>query len=133
MPSKKNSITTHLFKLNKQSPKIILASETGFAKIEMLEVVSNKLNNSNAPLGIRWSIVCNKNQYNCFSWQYPETLGFNCFELMSVCCNIDNALPINDITNQKSELHISLEGELIDEDTIIDIKLEMEESMSLSL
>ena len=131
MPSKKNSITTHLLKLNKQSPKIILGSDAGFAKIEMLEVVSNKLNNSNAPLGIRWSIICNNNQYNCFSWQYPETLEFNCFELMSVCCNIDKALSKNDIANQKSELHINLEGELIDEDTIIDIKLEVEESMSL--
>lgn len=131
MPSKKISTTIHLFKLNKQSQKIILASDTEFTKIKMLELVSNKLNNSNAPLGIRWSIICNKNQYNCFSWQYPETLEFNCFELMSVCCNIDNALTINNIANQKSELHISLEGELIDEDTIIDIKLEVEESMSL--
>jgi hypothetical protein len=133
MPSKKNSTTTHLFKLNKQSPKIILASDAGFKKIEMLEVVSNKLNNSSAPFGIRWSIICNKNQHNCFSWQYPNMLEFNCFELISVCSNIDNTLSKNDITNQKSELHISLEGELIDEDTIIDIKLEMEESMSLSL
>jgi hypothetical protein len=130
MPSKKINTTTHLFKLNQQSPKIILASDTGFAKIEMLQVISNKLNKTNDPLGIRWSILSNNNIYNCFSWQYPNMLEFNCFEIMSVCCNIDEALSKKDIVNQKSELHISIEGEIIDEDIEIKIKVEVEESTS---
>ena len=40
-------------KLNKETPIIILTTNTYFEKIEMLEVIGNQLNKSEEPLGIR--------------------------------------------------------------------------------
>jgi hypothetical protein len=59
--------------LSQASPKIILRSDTGFEKIEMLEVISNQINKSDEPLGIRWTLVCANNKYDCFCWQLPGT------------------------------------------------------------
>jgi hypothetical protein len=60
---------TITLKLSKESPKIILPSHNGFEKIEMLEVIGNQINKSDEPLGIRWTLVCANNNYDCFCWQ----------------------------------------------------------------
>jgi len=45
--------TTHEFCLSKETPRMILSSDTGFEKIELLEVIGNQINKSDGPFGIR--------------------------------------------------------------------------------
>lgn len=73
--------TTYL-KLSKETPKIIINIDPGFKKIEMLEVIANKINKLDGPLGIRWTLVCANNKYDCFCWQLSDRFEFNCFELI---------------------------------------------------
>ncbi len=103
-----NSKTIYL-KLIKETPKIILSSDTGFEKIEMLDVTGNQINKLDEPLGIRWTLVCANIKYDCFCWQLPGKFEFNCFELMDVFGFIDTDLAKKYVAKQPSELHISLE------------------------
>lgn len=114
-------------KLTKKSPKIILPSVGCFEKINMLSVVNSNLNQSKAPFGLRWSLINNNNQYNCFNWQMPEERDFNCFEVMS-CFNFIASEFSNKNISGNSELHISIESEVVDEDSIIDIELDIDSS-----
>jgi len=68
-----NCKTTYL-KLSKETPKIMLTSDIGFEKIEMLNVIGNQINKLDEPLGIRWTLVCSQNKYDCFCWQLPIRL-----------------------------------------------------------
>ena len=122
-----NSKTIYL-KLSKETPKIILTSDTGFEKIEMLEVVGNQINKLDAPLGIRWTLFCSQNQYDCFCWQLPGKFEFNCFELMNVYGSIDSEIAKNYIANQSCELHISMENRVFEEGMKIGIRLGIIES-----
>ena len=114
-------------KLSKETPKIIITTDTGFEKIEMLEVIGNQINKEDEPLGIRWTLVCANNKYDCFCWQLRGKFEFNCFELMNVFGFIETPFTKNGRINQSSELHISLETGAFDENLIINIKLEVEE------
>ena len=115
--------------LNQASPKIILRSDTGFEKIEMLEVIGNQINKSNEPLGIRWTLVCANNNYDCFCWQLPGKFEFNCFELMDVFGFIDTDVAKKYVAKQPSELHISLENREFEEGMEIGIRLGVEEQL----
>ena len=116
------SKTIHL-QLSQTSPKIILRSDTGFEKIEMLEVIGNQINKSDEPLGIRWTLFCANNKYDCFCWQLPGKFEFNCFELMDVFGFIDTDVAKKFVANQPSELHISLENRVFKEGLEIGIRL----------
>ena len=52
----------------------MLTSDTGFEKIEMLNVIGNQRNKLDEPLGIRLTLVCSQNKYDCFCWQLPSRL-----------------------------------------------------------
>ena len=110
-------------KLSKETPKIIITTNTGFEKIEMLEVIGNQINKLDEPLGIRWTLVCGNNKYDCFCWQLPGKFDFNCFELMDVFDFIDTDLAKKNEVNQPSELHISLEDRVFEEEMVIEIRL----------
>jgi hypothetical protein len=114
---------TIALKLSKETPKIILTTNTGFEKIEMLEVIGNQINKLDEPLGIRWTLVCANNNYNCFCWQLPGKFEFNCFELMDVFGFIDTDLAKKFVAKQRSELHINLENRVFDEGMEIGIRL----------
>jgi hypothetical protein len=116
------SKTIHL-QLSQASPKIILSSDTGFEKIEMLEVIGNQINKSDEPLGKRWTLVCANIKYDCFCWQLPGNFEFNCFELMDVFCFIDTDVAKKFVAKQPSELHISLEDREFEEGMEIGIRL----------
>ena len=116
------SKTLHL-KLCKETPIIILTTHTGFEKIELLEVIGNQINKLDGPLGIRWTLVCANNKYDCFCWQLPNKFEFNCFELMDVFGFIDTDLAKTYEAKQQSELHISLENWVFEEGMEIGIKL----------
>ena len=109
--------------LSQASPKIILTTDTGFEKIEMLEVIGNQINKSDAPLGIRWTLICANIKYDCFCWQLPGKFEFNCFELMDVFEFIDNDVAKKFVANQPSELHISMEDREFEEGMEIGIRL----------
>ena len=110
-------------KLSKKTPKIIITTDTGFEKIEMLEVIANKINKLDEPLGIRWKLVCANNKYDCFCWQLPGKFEFNCFELMDVFGFIETPFTKNGRINQSSELHIRIEDSLFEDGMEIGIKL----------
>lgn len=114
---------TIALKLSKETPKIILTTDTGFKKIEMLEVIGSQINKLDAPLGIRWTLVCANNKYDCFCWQLPGTFEFNCFELMDVFGFIDTVLAKKYVAKQPSELHISLENRVFEYGMEIGIRL----------
>ena len=109
-----NSKTIYLY-LSKETPKIILSSDTGFEKIEMLKVTGNQINKLDEPLGIRWTLFCANNKYDCFCWQFPGKFEFNCFELMDVFGFIDTDLAKKYVAKQQSEVHISLEDRVIED------------------
>ena len=115
-------------KLSKETPKIILTSDTGFEKIEMLDVTGNQINKLDEPLGIRWTLVCANIKYDCFCWQLPGKFEFNCFELMNVYGSIDSEIAKNYIANQSCELHISMENRVFEEGMKIGIRLGIIES-----
>jgi len=119
--------TTHEFCLIKETPRMILSSDTGFEKIELLEVIGNQINKLDEPLGIRWTLVCANNKYDCFCWHLPGKFEFNCFELMDVFGFTDSAIIKDNCKSQSSELHVCIEGGVVDENLIIHIKLEIEE------
>jgi hypothetical protein len=119
--------TTHEFCLSKETPKMILTSDKGFEKIEMLEVIGNQINKSDGPFGIRWTLFCANYKYDCFCWQLPDKFEFNCFELMDVFGFTDTAIVKDNCKCQSSEMHVCIEGGVVDENLIIDIKLEIEE------
>jgi hypothetical protein len=110
-------------KLSKETPKIIITTNTGFEKIEMLVVIGNQINKLDEPLGIRWTLVCGNNKYACFCWQLPGKFDFNCFELMDVFDFIDTDLAKKNEANQPSVLHISLEDRVFEEEMVIEIRL----------
>ena len=110
-------------KLSEETPKIIITTNTGFEKIEMLEVIGNQINKLDEPLGIRWTLVCGNNKYDCFCWQLPGKFDFNCFELMDVFDFIDTDLAKKYEAKQPSELHISLEDRVFEEEMVIEIRL----------
>lgn len=114
---------TIALKLCKETPKIILTTNTGFEKIEMLEVIGNQINKLDAPLGIRWTLVCANIKYDCFCWQLPNTFEFNCFELMDVFGFIDTDLTKKIVAKQPGELHISMEDRAFDDGMEIGIRL----------
>jgi len=114
-------------KLSKETPQIIITTNTGFEKIEMLEVIGNQINKLDEPLGIRWTLVCANNNYDCFCWQLPGKFEFNCFELMDVFGFIDTDVAKKYVANQPSELHISLEDRVFDEGMEIGIRLRVGE------
>jgi hypothetical protein len=114
---------TIALKLSKETPKITLTTNTGFEKIEMLEVIGNQINKLDAPLGIRWTLVCANIKYDCFCWQLPGKFKFNCFELMDVFGFIDTDLAKKYVANQPSELHIRLEDREFEEGMEIGIRL----------
>ena len=109
--------------LSQASPKIILRSDIGFEKIEMLEVIGNQINKSDEPLGIRWTLVCANNKYDCFCWQLPGKFEFNCFELMDVFGFIDTDVAKKFVAKQRSELHINLENRVFEDGMEIEIRL----------
>jgi hypothetical protein len=113
------------FKLNKETPKIIIASNTGFEKIEMIEVIGNQINKLDAPLGIRWTLVYANKKYDCFCWQLPGKFEFNCFEIMDVFGFIDTDLAKKYVTKQSSELHVNMEDRVFEEGMEIRIMLEV--------
>ena len=121
---------TIALKLSKETPKIILTTDTGFEKIEMLEVIGNQINKLNEPLGIRWTLVCANNKYDCFCWKLPNKFEFNCFELMDVFGFIDTDLAKKFVANQPSELHISMENRVFEEGLEIGIRLGVQERIS---
>ena len=114
-------------KLSKETPKIIITTNTGFEKIDMLEVIGNQINKLDEPLGIRWTLVCGNNKYDCFCWQLPGKFDFNCFKLMDVFGFIDTDFAKKYEANQPSELHISMEDREFDEGLEIGIKLGVRE------
>ena len=123
------SKTIHL-NLSQASPKIILRSDTGFEKIEMLEVIGNQINKLDEPLGIRWTLVCANNKYDCFCWQLPGKFEFNCFELMDVFEFIDTDVAKKYVAKQPSELHISMENRVFEEGMEIVIRLVVGEKLT---
>lgn len=114
---------TIALKLSKEKPKIILTTDTGFEKIDMLEVIGNQINKLDEPLGIRWTLVCANIKYDCFCWQLPGKFEFNCFELMDVFGFIDTELSKKYVAKQPSELHISIEDRVFEEGMEIGIRL----------
>jgi hypothetical protein len=86
-------------------------------------VIGNQINKSNEPLGIRWTLVCANNKYDCFCWQLPGKFEFHCFELMDVFGFIDTDLAKNFVAKQPSELHISLENRVFGDGMEIEIRL----------
>ncbi len=121
--------TTRSLSLSKDSPKIILTTDTGFLKINMLQVIGNKINKFGRPLGIRWTLLCENNQYDCFCWQFPNQFEFNCFELIHVFGFMETEFTKNASISQSSELHIKIETEAVEKNLIIDIKLEVDEKV----
>jgi len=119
--------TTHEFCLSKETPRMILSSDTGFEKIELLEVIGNQINKLDEPLGIRWTLVCANNKYDCFCWQLPDKFEFNRFELMDVFGFIDTDLSKKFVAKQWSELHVSLENRMFEGGMRIGIRLGVEE------
>lgn len=116
---------TIALKLSKETPTIILTTNTGFEKIKMLEVIGNQINKLDAPLGIRWTLVCANIKYDCFCWQLPNKFEFNCFELMDVFGFIDTDLANKYVTKQSSELHVNMEDRVFEEGLEIGIMLEV--------
>ena len=120
---------TIALKLSKETPKIILTTNAGFEKIDMLEVIGNQINKLDAPLGIRWTLVCANIKYDCFCWQLPNKFEFNCFELMNVFGFIDTDLAKKYVAKQPSELHISMEDRVFEDGMEIGIGLGVGERM----
>ena len=117
-----NNIIKHSFQINKQSPIITLECKDGFEKINMIRVYSNKIPKTEEPFGLRWSLINNNQTINCFNWQLPGQLEFNCFEVTSVF-----ELSEWGTKNYFNKMCIKKEGDNFDDETVIYIELETQE------
>jgi hypothetical protein len=84
--------------------------------ILLVNVFSNQPLQGAAPKGLRFTLKDDCNRYDCFSFQHPGELYFNCFEILSQLDGRDTSILLDELTiscegiefSASAEIHISL-------------------------
>ena len=105
-----------ILNLNKQDINIIAIHP--FQSIQIVSISSNMPLTGEGPKGLRFTLINNNATLDCFSFQIPGGLFFNCFDVMKQFETIDS----NHLFN---ELRISCEGIEFDATTEIHLHLDI--------
>lgn len=104
------------FILKHQKQSISIKSENYFKKIESVNIFSNIKLPEEGPKGLRYTLKNDNTTLDCFCWQTPNELSFNCFDIL-------NQFEENNTKNLFNELLISCEGIEFSTSTEINITL----------
>ena len=95
-----------------------IKNSSSFKSIQLVNIFSNKPLLGAAPKGLRFTLNDDCNTYDCFSFQRPGELYFNCFEILSQLDGRDTSILLDELT-------ISCEGVEFSASTEINITLEI--------
>jgi hypothetical protein len=106
-----------ILNLNNQDTNIKVTHP--FHSIQIVNIASNIPLTGEGPKGLRFTLINNNATLDCFSFQIPGGLSFNCFDVMKQFDTIGSK-------QQFSELLISCEGIEFDANTEIHLHLDIE-------
>jgi hypothetical protein len=107
----------HIDILNLNKQDINIKGSHPFQSIQIVDISSNIPLTGEGPKGLRFTLINNDATFDCFSFQIPGGLSFNCFDVMKQFETISS----NQLFN---ELRISCEG--IEFDTTTEIYLHLD-------
>ena len=107
----------HIDILNLNKQDINIKAIHPFHSIQIVNIASNIPLTGEMPKGLRFTLINNNARLDCFSFQLPGKLSFNCFDIMKQFETINS----NHLFN---ELRISCEG--IEFDTTSEIHLHLD-------
>ena len=108
----------HIAILNLETKDIHIIAPHSFHSIQIVNISSNIPLKGEGPKGLRFTLLNNNATLDCFSFQIPGGLSFNCFDVMKQFETISS----NNIFN---ELRISCEGIEFDATTKIHLHLDI--------
>ena len=109
----------HISILNLKNQDTHIKVTHPFNSIQIVNISSNILLRGEGPKGLRFKLINNNATLDCFSFQIPGGLSFNCFDVMKQMDTIGS----NQLFN---ELRISCEGIEFDANTEIHLHLDIE-------
>jgi hypothetical protein len=104
--------------LQSKRQRATIQNPSSFKAIQLVSIFSNKPLQGPAPQGLRFTLKNDSNTYDCFSFQRPGELYFNCFEILSQFDGCDDKTMFHELT-------ISCEGVEFSNSTEINIALEI--------
>ena len=108
----------HIDILNLKKQDINIKATHPFYSIQIVNIASNIPLTGEGPKGLRFTLINSNATLDCFSFQIPSGLSFNCFDIMKQFETISS----NNIFN---ELRISCEGIEFDATTEIHLHLDI--------
>lgn len=108
----------HIDILNLNKQDINIKATYPFYSIQIVNIHSNIPLNGEGPKGLRFTLINSNATLDCFSFQIPGGLSFNCFDVMKQFETISS----NHIFN---ELRICCEGIKFDATTEIHLHLDI--------
>ncbi len=110
----------HQIQLNNSSQSKKIISAKPFHKIQFIKIVQNNLIDRDEPKGLRFTLKSDVFRYTCFSFQHPVLQRFNCFDVLD-----QFEIPKAKDRQFLEELTISCEGIEFDNETVIDILVDL--------
>jgi hypothetical protein len=108
----------HIDILNLNKQDINIKAIHPFHSIQIVNISSNISLTGEGPKGLRFTLINNNATLDCFSFQLPGGLSFNCFDVMKQFDTIGS----NQLFN---ELRVSCEGIEFDATTEIHLHLDI--------